>query len=168
MANAPVSDPRMMVGKYVGAPGRKRGSHDYSDGAAEGAINMRNQEAYETANENAAYMRSLTPNAYQSRQNSLQAQMDADAREREQYDLALARRKDGIAPSEAGRQFDVKTNMFRELLARKMPDFFGGGMGGPPQPGGGMTGFSMGGQFGGQADAGLDQATRNYLLRFLR
>lgn len=69
---------------------------------------------------------------------------------------------------EGGRQFDTKTNMFREMLARKMPDFFGGGMGGQPQAGGGMTGFSMGGQFGGGADAGLDAATRNYLLRFLR
>jgi hypothetical protein len=69
---------------------------------------------------------------------------------------------------ESGRQFDTKTNMFREMLARKMPDFFGGGMGGQPQAGGGMTGFSMGGQFGGGADAGLDAATRNYLLRFLR
>lgn len=91
----------------------------------------------------------------------------------EQLRSAMQDRTEGVRRYDLGRedtnrQFDMKTNMFREMLARKMPDFFGSGAGGPPQAGGGMTGFSMGGQFGGQADAGLDQATRNYLLRFLR
>lgn len=70
---------------------------------------------------------------------------------------------------EGGRQFDAKTNMFREMLARKMPDFFGGGSGGmQPQMGGGMSQFSSASQYGAGKDDGLDAATRNYLLRFLR
>ena len=87
---------------------------------------------------------------------------------RQKQDMGENVRRYDLGREDTNRQFDAKTNMFREMLARKMPDFFGGGMGGQPQAGGGMTGFSMGGQFGGGADSGLDAATRNYPLRFLR
>lgn len=70
---------------------------------------------------------------------------------------------------EGGRQFDAKTNMFREMLARKMPDFFGAGS--SPSMGGGYGQpdlIAFGGQQQQRQDPGLDAATRNYLLRFLR
>jgi len=70
---------------------------------------------------------------------------------------------------ESGRQFDTKTNMFREMLARKMPDFFGAGS--APSAGGGYGQpdlIAFGGQQQQRQDPGLDAATRNYLLRFLR
>lgn len=121
------------------------------------------------ANKYGAY--SEMNNLYAENQKKMRSEADAtDNRQRvlEDRNFNDATRRFDLGREDANRQLDAKTNMFREMLARKMPDFFGGGMGGQPQAGGGMTGFSMGGQFGGGADAGLDAATRNYLLRFLR
>lgn len=83
-----------------------------------------------------------------------------------------SRRRFDLGREDTNRQFDAKTNMFREMLARKMPDFFGAGA--SPTMGGiegsfGRVSANGGGQaFGGFQDPGLDAATRNYLLRFLR
>lgn len=82
---------------------------------------------------------------------------------RDGRDDVNARRED------TNRQFDTKTNMFREMLARKMPDFFGAGS--APSAGGGYGQpdlIAFGGQQQQRQDPGLDAATRNYLLRFLR
>lgn len=94
-------------------------------------------------------------------------------RSSELADADMARQMRQRQFDEGGRQFDAKANMFREMLARKMPDFFGAGstptMGGMDgsfgrtSAAGGTPAFSFGGN-----DPGLDQATRNYLLRFLR
>lgn len=87
-------------------------------------------------------------------------------RSSELADADMARQMRQRQFDEGGRQFDAKTNMFREMLARKMPDFFGAGAA-PTMGGGG--GYQQAQAFGGGgADLGLDQATRNYLLRFLR
>jgi hypothetical protein len=95
--------------------------------------------------------------------------------QKQKFDIARQRqaltedvRRYDLGRDDTNRQFDAKTNMFREMLGRKMPDFFGAGS--TPTMGGGggfsMQGMSMGGQP--MNDPGLDAATRNYLLRFLR
>ena len=93
---------------------------------------------------------------------------------RRRFDLGRedTNRQFDLGREDTNRQFDAKTNMFREMLARKMPDFFGAGA--SPTMGGiegsfGRVSANGGGQaFGGFQDPGLDAATRNYLLRFLR
>lgn len=121
------------------------------------------------ANKYGAY--SEMNNLYAENQKKMRADADAtDNRQRQIEDRNFndATRRFDLGREDENRQFDMKTNMFREMLARKMPDFFGAGS--APSVGGGY------GQpdliaFGGQQqrqDPGLDAATRNYLLRFLR
>lgn len=79
------------------------------------------------------------------------------------------KRRFDLGREDTNRQFNGKTNMFREMLARKMPDFFGAGS--APSVGGGYGQpdlIAFGGQQQQRQDPGLDAATRNYLLRFLR
>ncbi len=99
-----------------------------------------------------------------SRRISMEERSYRDGRE----DVNARREDTNRQFTESGRQFDTKTNMFREMLARKMPDFFGAGS--APSAGGGYGQpdlIAYGGQQQRQAP-GLDAATRNYLLRFLR
>lgn len=120
--------------------------------------NEMNRNLTDAANENTDYFRSLTLTPYQEESQRRQRQILDDARERDQYALGLARRRDGLQPTEEGRQFDAKMNLFAQMLGRR-----GGGMGGF---GGGY--MDSGADPEGIHNGALNASTRNYLMRLLQ